>query len=350
MFTDMEIVFLLAGLPFVAIGALMVVSEVKARRNAVPAPGRVVGFSLKQQGSGEDSFHTVAEFVGADGRRRYVESVVGSSVPSGKVDDAITVLLRADDPESATIQSSMMHLLGGVLVLLGAASCTVFFATFHAGWWSVATALAVTLFGAWKLRSTILESDMPFGAWREVLSKALRARVFKEDGRGQIQWAEPARAGNALRRQQRTSHFAWPVLVIGGAALLFFGHYQYGKTKRFLEQAARTTGLVVELSASETSDDVTYAPVVEFEQEGRKYRFRDSVGSNPPSHRIGEVVPVLYRPANPAESRIDHGIWNLLLPLLIGGAGALMTLSGVWIMAHGIRRGHSLASAPGSSG
>ena len=349
MFTDMEIVFLLAGLPIFGIGALIVVSEVNARRNAVPASGRVVGFSRKQQDSG-DSFHTVAEFVGADGRRRYVESVVGSSVPLGKVDDAITVLLRADDPESATIQSSLMYILGGVMALLGAASCTVFFATFRVGWWSVATAVAVTLFGAYKLRSLILESDMPFGAWRETLGKALRARVYTEDSREQIEWAQPTRVSDAVRRQQRSNHFAWPVLILFGAALLFFGQHQYGKTKRFLEQAARTTGLVVELAPSETSDDVTYAPVVEFEQEGRKYRFKDSVGSNPPSHSIGDVVTVLYSPANPAESRIDHDIWNRLLPLLIGGAGALMALWGVWIMAHGFGRRQSFAGTPGSSG
>ena len=349
MFTVMEIIFLLTGIPFVALGALMMLSEAKARRNAIPARGRVVGFSLKQQDSGE-SFHTVAEFLGTDGRRRYLESVVGSSVPMGNIDDPITVLLQPDDPESATIQSSLVYLLGGVLALLGAASCTVFFATFRAGWWSVAAALALTLFGAYKLRSVILESDMTFGAWREVLNKALRARVFTENGRGQIQWAEPPRVSNALRRQQRANRFAWPVLLLGGAALLFFGHYQYGKTQRFLEQAARTTGLVIELSPSETSDDVTYAPVVEFEQEGRRYRFRDSVGSNPPTHRIGDAVPVLYSPANPSDSRIDHGIWNRLLPVLIGGAGALMTLSGIWMMAHGIRRGQSLAGVPGSNG
>lgn len=51
MFTGMEITFLPAGLPFIAIGALIVVSEVKARRNAVPAPGRVVGRIPPKAGS-----------------------------------------------------------------------------------------------------------------------------------------------------------------------------------------------------------------------------------------------------------------------------------------------------------
>jgi hypothetical protein len=38
--------------------------------------------------------------------------------------------------------------------------------------------------------------------------------------------------------------------------------------------------------------------------------FKDNVGSNPPSHRPGDKVTVLYLPKNPQlEAIIDRGIW-----------------------------------------
>jgi hypothetical protein len=91
-------------------------------------------------------------------------------------------------------------------------------------------------------------------------------------------------------------------------------------------------GLVVDLAVnhSGSSDGYTYAAVVEFKVDGRTYKFTDSVGSNPPMHGRGDSVPVLYDPDGPRHARIDRGVWNRLLPMLVSAFGALLCSCGVW--------------------
>jgi hypothetical protein len=107
----------------------------------------------------------------------------------------------------------------------------------------------------------------------------------------------------------------------------------------FLDTAERGQGVVVEMASNHSSDSTTYSPVVEFEAFGRKYRFKDSIGSNPPSHRTGESVAVLYDPANPKDARIDRGRWNKAIPLLVGGFGALLCMLGGWMFLKRASRG-----------
>ena len=90
-------------------------------------------------------------------------------------------------------------------------------------------------------------------------------------------------------------------------------------------------GRVVELVANDSSDGVTYSPVVEFDVGGWPQRFKDSIGSDPPSYETGDTVQVLYDPSSPSKARIDRGIWNLAIPLLVGALGASLFLCGLWI-------------------
>src|SRR2546428_9483903 len=73
-----EIPFLLAGLVFVAFGVAIVLTEARARRGAWAVPGEVIGFSTgKGGGPGGPSYYPVAEYVGIDGRKRYLEARSG---------------------------------------------------------------------------------------------------------------------------------------------------------------------------------------------------------------------------------------------------------------------------------
>jgi hypothetical protein len=123
-----------------------------------------------------------------------------------------------------------------------------------------------------------------------------------------------------------------PVLVLAGVGLVFLGAHLHRKTGLFLERAVGGSGVVVHLAANDSSDGVTWAPVVEFEHEGQRYRFKDSISSNPPSYRSGETVRVLYDPSKPADARIDGGIWNQGIPVLVGAFGALLCSLGVWML------------------
>lgn len=333
----MEIVFLLAGLCFLAIGAALVVAEARTRRGAVEVAAELVGFSAGRRGaSGARFFHAVARYVAPDGEVRYLESSVGSSAPLGRVGDALGVLVQPGDPEKAAIKSSVPYVLGGVLAAMGLGASILFFRTFRITTFSVASALAFVGLGAWKARGALREKPLSLEAWRRTKEKLLGVRVYTESTKGEIDWMEPAALQAATRGQQKASRFAMPFLLLAGGGLVFLGIHLHGRTEAFLERAVGGAGVVVELVANDSSDGTTWAPLVEFEHGGRKYRFKDSLSSSPPSHRRGDAVAVLYDPSRPADARIDRGFWNKGIPVLIGAFGGLLCALGVWMFS---RRG-----------
>jgi hypothetical protein len=343
----MEILFLLVGLLFIALGLLMLVSELRTWRGAREVPGQVIGFSTGRSGdSGAPSFYSVAEYVGPDGHNRYVQGSVGSSSPLHSVGDAVTVLLQPDDPNKATIKSSLSYVLGGVVALMGLTSCIVFFAVFRLTTFSLAGAVAVVSLGAWKLRGSLRDKPMSLQAWRDYKSRLFGPRTFTDETKGTIPWADPAALRNAVRNQRTANRFAMPLLLLAGVGLILLGAHLHKQTESFLARAVRGPGVVVDLDAGDSTDgSTTYAPVVEFESEDRRHRFKDSIASNPPMYRIGESVGVLYDPYRPSDARIDRGRWNKAIPILVGGFGALFCLLGVCIAIRRRREPHGARTA-----
>jgi hypothetical protein len=325
----MEILFLWGGLVFVAVGALIILSELKVRKGALRTPGRIAGFSLSKDSSGEKSFHAVITFSGLDGCQRYLVSQVGSSSPIGRTGDAVNVLLRRDDPESAALHSPLTWVLGAAIGLMGAACCAAFLLTFRADALSVALSLAVTLAGAWKLKGALRERPLSWRAWREYKDQALRAKVYTEERKREIAWADEAAVTASVRARERAYRFARPLLIAAGLGLLLLGGHLYHRTKLFLAGAVATEGRVVGLEPVDSSDGTTYAPVVEFRRGDAAVRFRDTVSSDPPSYRIDDRVPVLFHPTGAPDARIDRGRWNLGLPVLLAGSGATLLLLGL---------------------
>src|SRR3954471_417050 len=140
----MEIIFLFVGLGFVAVGALIVVSETRARLFADEVRGELIGFSTGRSGaSGASSFYAIARYGGLDRQARYLESSVGSSSPLGSVGDAVTVLVQRGDPEKAEIKSWLTYLMGAGLAAMGLVCCVVFFVTFRISTFSLIGAVAV---------------------------------------------------------------------------------------------------------------------------------------------------------------------------------------------------------------
>lgn len=349
----MEIAFLLVGLFLAALGAAIVVSEARARSGAWTVPGEVVGFSTrKSRASGSASYYPIAQYVGVDGVQRYVEGSVGSSSPLGAVGDAVTVLVHPDDPEKAVIKSLLSYVMGAVLAVIGVVCCIVFFAVFRASTLSIAGAVGIVTWAAFKLRRSMRDKPLSIEAWRKYKDEAFGPRVFTEANKAEIQWADPAALQNAVVAQRKANRLAVPILLFGGVALLFLGAHLYRNTVTFLERAIWVPGVVVQLVTNHSSNGNTYAPVVEFQHEGEKYRFKDSISSNPPSYRAGQEVGVLCDPANPRDARIDRGRWNKGLPMLIGAGGALLLVLGIWALkrqtANASERMSVASGVPGS--
>jgi hypothetical protein len=94
-----------------------------------------------------------------------------------------------------------------------------------------------------------------------------------------------------------------------GIALLLTSFFVFFNTTSFIRRAVEADGRVTDLersrSSSSSGSSTTYRPVVQFTTAtGKQIEFVSSVGSSPPSHRVGEAVRVLYNPADPQSARI----------------------------------------------
>jgi hypothetical protein len=302
------------------------------RYRAVEVPGEIVGFATRSSNSGANSFRPVARFHGLDGVTRYVEGTVGSSSPLGSAGDRVTVRVDREDPAKAALGSRLSWIVGAVIAAMGLASCLVFFATFRFSLFSLAGAAFVLGAVAWKIHGAWRKKPLSMQEWKDYKRKLLAPSVYTEETASEIPWADEGRLRSAQRTQQKTNRIAAPVLLVGGIGLAALGIHLYQKTTSFLATAKSARGVVTGLEASRSSESDTWAPVVEFDHQGSKYRFTDTVGANPPSYRRGDQARVLFDPSAPANARIDRGRWNRVIPLLVAAFGALLFVAGLAVL------------------
>jgi hypothetical protein len=123
---------------------------------------------------------------------------------------------------------------------------------------------------------------------------------------------------------------------------LFAAALVYEQTARFVGRSRTATGTVMELrqersSSRERTSRTVYDPVVQFNTEGGAViEFRSNFGSNPPSHRKGESVPVRYDPADSQEAWIDTPASIWFATWILGGLGAVFT--GIPLAFFAVRR------------
>jgi hypothetical protein len=98
-----------------------------------------------------------------------------------------------------------------------------------------------------------------------------------------------------------------------GICMLLVSYFIYSETKSFIAGASEGNGKVIDLVRS----DGTYHPVVEFTSStGKRIEITSSVGSHPPSYRVGESVTVLYDPSNPHNAQLS-GFMDLWFGFLV---------------------------------
>jgi Protein of unknown function (DUF3592) len=340
----MEIVFLLVGLALMAVGVLVIVSEVRARRGTEPVPARVIGFSTgKSDSSKVTAFHTVVEYNGRDGCKYYVEGSVGSSVPFHAVGDTVTVLVDPSQPAKALLESRISFILGGVLALMGLFSFVMFGVTFQPTLFSVA--MAAFIIGGLIVKGRTLRREKPLSmeAWKEYKKKILSTRVFTDETKEQIAWADPGRVVAAIKSYRKTNRFAAPTLLVLGLGLLLLGYHFYTKTETFLRMADRASGYVVDLRENNSGDgSPTYAAVVEYRNNrGQNFKFVDSFSSSPPTYHTGQIVDVLYNREDPREAQIDRGLLNHWVWALLSLLGVMFLMFGFHVARRRLRAGKS---------
>lgn len=87
---------------------------------------------------------------------------------------------------------------------------------------------------------------------------------------------------------------------------------------------AVTTGTVTDLTGS----DFFYATFTFTAADGQTVSVKETTGTRPARHAIGDTAPVLYDPANPSDAAIDEA-WMFFGPLMLLGMSTLNLIIGL---------------------
>ena len=329
----MEVIFLLAGLVLIAVSVAIAVSEIRDRQGTWALKGRVIGFSSGRHNKPTSpSFHSVAEYVGPDGQTYFVEGAIGSSEPLHSVGDSVTILVKSDEPEKAVLKSSLSFILSTVLGIMGLALVVVFHYTFRANLLSLGMAAVLLIGGAFKVAKAWRKPGLSWNDWLEYKKQIFTPRVFTNQTRDQIRWADPTSVVVAVESYRKSRRLAVPVLFVLGLTALFFGYHFHVKMETFLAKADPAPGRVISLQETDptaSADSSTYAAVVEFrDKDGETHTFVDSLSSSSGLYDYGEEVIVLFDRSNPSAAQIDRGRANYWVSFVLYGMGSLFLLMG----------------------
>jgi hypothetical protein len=120
------------------------------------------------------------------------------------------------------------------------------------------------------------------------------------------------------------------VLVAMGLCLLVVMGLVERRERAMRANAVRTTGIVVALLPHGSEGSTVYIPLVRFKTDtGAQLDFTASDAANSSSHKIGDVVPVIYSKLNPTGAAIDSWTARWVKTILLGALGLLCVGGGV---------------------
>jgi hypothetical protein len=188
--------------------------------------------------------------------------------------------------------------------------------------------LAIALVGAMGLKAFVTgKRDKPAVRGR------FRQKLFERKKRKRI----PALSKILTRedhlaalRKLDSSRRKWlPLVALLALGILAFGAWR-GRDLVVLQSiGSQADGTVVRIESESNpgseGSQTTYYSVVRFETaSGRGVTFRDAIGSSHPIDERGEIVRVIYDPADLERAIIDRGVWNWAIPGGCGVVGALI--------------------------
>lgn len=297
------------------IGGLILGNSLYWRLHALRVTGTVVG--VLAQGN---AYFPVYRYIGPDGGSHDAKSNTGSNTASGKsTGSAVPILVSAHDPGEA--RESNNHLLGviGFVVLvlglwLGYVAATAFPVT-PMTWIAGAGFMIYAGERLYRIIKSV-QTRLSHEQWGQHYSTIDLTKV---------QPVETIAASAGLP-SQRSKSAVTPKFLVRLLAILVIGLTAAGSYKVLTVYRLETLGMsaegeivrLVESSGTGNSGP-SYYPVVKFTTADNKaLEFRDEIGSNPPSHRIGDKVRVLYLATNPRESIIDRGLlMNWAIPAIL---------------------------------
>lgn len=119
-------------------------------------------------------------------------------------------------------------------------------------------------------------------------------------------------------------------LAIGAGFMILYGLATIFENLALSRRGARTDGKILEwqrvvertggMSDGGDSTVTLYYPVVQFEVEGKRYRFESSNSFSKKKWKLGSSVPVVYDKADPNKAQLVTGRWGQAIFLIVFGA------------------------------
>ena len=120
------------------------------------------------------------------------------------------------------------------------------------------------------------------------------------------------------------------VFPLVGGLLLAIGVFLLIRTRMFISKAQEVKGTVIRMVYTRSSEGGGYSPVYQFRTiEGQVVEVQDGLSSNPPMFKEGQVIDVLYDPANPQSARIKKFMSLYFVSILLSGLGLIFGCVGV---------------------
>ena len=327
-----QIGVLAAALVCGGLGALLVGSAVYWRLHAVRVQGQVIG--VRQSGN---MLNAVYRYTLPSGEAREATSVEGSDSTRGKqTGEVVPLLVIPENPDE--VQEARHHVFTVVGAVLLAACAGLFYyavTAFHAGpmTWVVGGLFVAHFLERARQIAFPKDKRLQPSAWRQMLAQRQAAQLAAMP----VQPLEDVAALPERRaledRQRATLRRLAPLLLIAGVGLFALGVHQSRALVRLESFGVRARGVVSSLSSSSSGRGSSYYPVVTYtDQAGKRVRFRDNTGSNPPMYHVNESVTVLYSASEPGNAIIDRGVWNWLPSAILYALGVLLGLVSIGLL------------------
>lgn len=125
--------------------------------------------------------------------------------------------------------------------------------------------------------------------------------------------------------KDKISSLVGAIFFFVGIGMLIGGIFAYKSNQQFLQSSQKSAGIVTDLILG----DSVYYPVLQFRTLANQIiDFRSSVGSNPPSYRVGDTVEIYYNPTDPYSAQINDFWSNWLGVIILGFIGIIFTFFG----------------------
>jgi hypothetical protein len=133
----------------------------------------------------------------------------------------------------------------------------------------------------------------------------------------------------------KTARLIFGMFFVIGVGVFAGGIYTIQQTRRFLQTAVETPGVVTEnlwreSRSSARSISWSFYPRIRFRtSDGQEIVFVSDTGSSPPSYRVNQPVTVLYDPRQPDHASIKSFMELWMLSAILCGLGTIFTSLGI---------------------